>query len=751
MTIGVDKKVFNVANSIVSTGQTAQEVMAQIPSVNVDINGNVTLRGATPQIYVDGMPTTLTLDQIPSDLIDKVEVITNPSAKYDASDANGGIINIVLKKNNTRGYNGGVSAGTDTRNEYNFAGDINVRLNKWNLFGNAAYRKRNQYVKNYTLRNNTESVDNEMDTTNSMNQYGSSHNPGHFLFVNIGATYNFNKKNMATLQGRMVNGAFNSSQPQSIDSIFYNGLQSNYSYLYPNTTNRNFKNFQGNFRYQHNFTDDGNQNLIVNVNYNRAAMNGLNTQTTSIYANPDYTVPLAPSIITAIPNNGKTKNLVFQADYTNPITKNSKIEAGIRGQINSTQTLSMQYTDSTGMASTNEILNNDNYLIAYASTKYDFTNQVYAAYGLFSSKLMDNKLAYQLGLRLESSDYKGTDDSIPLTSNVTHTFKTTYPHSLFPSVNLTYNITDAQDIQFSYSRKVQRPSFWQLLPIINYSNPYNLQMGNANLQPQFTSIYELSYDNNYGKNNSFVAGVYYRHSSNLLTVYQQIDSAISSTNPINTYVNASTSYTLGLELIDKTTIAKIWDLIGNINVYNTRINGVPASDLVINGVPALFGTLTNSQFSWFGKLNSTLRLPLGFTFQLTGQYHSKTVLPTAGGNNSSTSGGGGGRFGGNMMGSSQGYIGANSEIDAAASKIWRWGQGNILTLTASINDIFAGARYYSYSSSPLMNQVTYNLRQPRIVRFTVSYRFGKMDLKKKPQQQSDDNSDDMSGGMGGGM
>src|ERR1019366_7562234 len=133
--LGIDRKVFNVDKNLVSTGQTATEIMKSIPSLSVDIDGNVTLRNATPTIFVDGRPTTLTLDQIPSDIIDKVEIITNPSAKFDASGGNAGILNIVLKKNKKNGYNGNVRVGVDIRGKVNGGADINYRQNKVNFFG----------------------------------------------------------------------------------------------------------------------------------------------------------------------------------------------------------------------------------------------------------------------------------------------------------------------------------------------------------------------------------------------------------------------------------------------------------------------------------------------------------------------------------------------------------------------------------------------------------------------------------------
>ena len=130
--MGIDRKIFNVDKNLVSTGQSATEIMKNIPSVNVDIDGNVTLRNASPTIFLDGRPTTLTLDQIPSDIIDRVELITNPSAKFDASGGNGGIINIVLKKNKKVGYNGGVRTGVDSRGKINAGADLNIRQSKLN-------------------------------------------------------------------------------------------------------------------------------------------------------------------------------------------------------------------------------------------------------------------------------------------------------------------------------------------------------------------------------------------------------------------------------------------------------------------------------------------------------------------------------------------------------------------------------------------------------------------------------------------
>ena len=199
----IDKKVFNVGQNIVSAGGTAVDVMKNVPSVNVDIDGNVTLRNATPQIYIDGRPTTLSLDQIPADAIESVEVITNPSAKFDASGGNAGILNIVLKKNKRSGYNGTVNAGVDKRGGVNGGASINVRQNKINIslagFGN---QMRNR---------NTSSTDIKSLLTSPallVNQDGRSKMQGGFLFGRAGLDYFVTNRTTLSLGYIRVHGEF---------------------------------------------------------------------------------------------------------------------------------------------------------------------------------------------------------------------------------------------------------------------------------------------------------------------------------------------------------------------------------------------------------------------------------------------------------------------------------------------------------------------------------------------------------------
>lgn len=717
--MGVDRKIFSVAKSLVSTGQTAQEVMAQIPSVDVDLDGNVTLRGGSPQLFIDGKPTTLTLDQIPSDIIDKVELITNPSAKFDASSNGGSIINIVLKKDRKSGYHGGLSTGIDTRGSANVGGDLSFRQGKFNFFARGMYRGRNRNSEN---RSDRRFFNNDTATT----QRGTSLSTGSFGFYNAGVDFLMDDRNTITLEGRYVKGVFNRDQPQFLDSL-NEGTPYSYSRLH-SKSGFMFKDLQGELSFKHNFTEDGDHNLTFDGRYSKSDNSSHTDLNTGIYNDPVFTDPRYPNILRTTLGDGGSERGTIQLDYVNPISENSKIEAGLRMDIRDNTTKNLQYEDSTGTATDMSGMK----LNEKVSSRYSYNEKVYAAYGIYSSKLASN-LTYQLGLRAERYTYDGKNYTLDGKSYTP--FNVSYPINFFPSAFLTYNITEKQDVQVSYSRKTNRPNFFQLLPVYDYSDPYNIEVGNANLKPEFTNLFELSYDINYGSGGNFLTSAYMRQTEDMITRYQYIDSSISSNGEpaiVNSYINANTSYTYGLELTNKITLAKIWDLTANVNLFNSIINSKDGDG----------NDIKNQRLSWFAKLNNTFKLPANFSFQFSGDYHAKTILPNTG------SGRRGG-FGNRNLGTAQGYIAPRYEFDAAIKKDWKWGDGNTLSLTASIDDIFATGDYESYSKTAITEENSWRFRSPRTVQFTLSYRFGKIDkalFKRKAQTGGGDDS-----GAGGGM
>ncbi len=709
--MGVDRKIFNVDKNIMSQGQTATEVMRQIPTLNVDIDGNVTMRNATPQLFIDGRPTTLTYDQIPADLIDKVELITNPSAKFDASGGGGGILNIILKKNVKTGYNGGVRAGVDTRGGYNFGGDVSYRQNKLNFSLSAGYNKRKSNSNSITDRNNISDTPMNIYSTND----GSSN--GHFLYARASLDYLIDIRNTLTFSYSRSQGKFNSISDQVIDSLIENNLAS-YSTRFSNST-FNFYNNRYGLSFKHNFTKNG-HDITADINYNASTNdNNGNYVTDTYYPN---SVPKGLPVKQISTGGGSSNYLVIQSDYENPITDNQKFEAGVRAAIRNNDNTSIQsfYNDSAGQ-----------YIpVPTLTSNYKFRDEVFAAYSTYTFKV--KKFNFQLGLRAESSNYNGTligKDS---------SFKVNFPISLFPSAFITYQIADRQDLQMNFSRKINRPNFFQLLPFIDYSDPQNLSVGNAGLKPEFTDLGELSYNITYGNNSNFLATAYVRHTTNLITNFQYIGP--SPLNPedtvvFNTYANANNSWSYGLELTNRINLFKIWDLTLNLNLYNSIINGGTAQQ-----------DMSNQRISWFGKWNNNIRLPKNYSIQFSGNYQAKTILPPNSGGR-----GMGGWFGGAGLGTSQGYIYPNYSFDLAVKKDWKIKGTNTLSLSLSMNDIFRTAVNKTYSESPYFTQISTRYRDPQVLRINLSYRFGKIDANLFKRKNNKDNGGDMdmSGGMGG--
>ncbi len=715
----IDRKVFNVEKNLTSVGGTAVDVMKNVPSLNVDIDGNVSLRNASPQIFVDGRPTTLTLDQIPADEIASVEIITNPSAKFDASGGGAGILNIVMKKNKKAGYNGNINASIDSRLRPAFGGDINVKQNKINFFARGRLNYRKSISTNISDR--TDFLKN--DTTAMTLQNNKPISRGYFAFLRGGFDYFIDNRNTITVGGMFVNGQFKNNDFINIerDTLYQNNLLLTDLGIRDTKTSFQFRNVGASISFKHNFAKP-NKEWTVDANYNNSRNeNAGDYRTQSFYTN---NTAKTAARVERTGGGGTTKFFTAQTDFVNPISDNIKMEMGARVAVrNYESTLS------------NYVLDSGKYkLIPGFSNDYKFNDQVYAAYMTFSQKI--KSFTYQLGLRAESSSYTGT-----LTSTGKK-FKNEYPFSLFPSVFLTYKLNDKSDMQLNYSRKVNRPNFFQLLPNYNITDPLNISIGNPNLIPEFTNLAEISYQNQLSKKTSFLATVYYKNTNNLITNYQyrdkNPDTATNYPKPdtvlITSYANANTSYNVGLELTTKTKLTKWWDFNVNVNVYNSTLKA-----------GALAGGADNSQFSMFGKINNSFTLPKNFSIQLSGDYQARTILPPGRG------GGGGGMmmmFGGSQVGA-QGYIKPNYGVDIAIKKEFM--KNKAASVTLQMNDIFRTKLYATHSESQFFVQDNSRRRDPQVLRLNFNYRFGKMDVslfKKKSMKGEMDSMQNASQGMG---
>jgi len=687
MSVDMEKKVFNVSRDLVSVGGNGLDVLKNVPSVNVDIDGNISLRGGSPQLLVDGKPTTLTLDEIPSDAIESVEVITNPSAKYDASGGGAGILNIVLKKNRKKGYNGSLRAGGDSYGGANAGASLNVRENKINFSADVNAR---------TTRDRTTSSIRRTDLSSTPGTYLDQHqldtSKGSMIFGRVGLDYFINNRTTLSLTGFAMHhdNTTTSNITMNTDSLYPAGTISQYSQEEINS-NRTFNGRGATLGIKRLFAK-AKEEWTADASY----FSG-NAQNNSLYTTNYYTKgpgsTLAGTQLQKIEGGGNDHNIILQTDYSNPLSEKTTLETGLRAALQSRLNINNNYNYNTDSAAY--------LLVPSAASNYKSQSNVYAAYITLASSIRN--FSYKVGLRAESSNYHGT------LLNSGQTFSNQYPISLFPSLFLGQKLGDGQELQLSYTRRVNRPNFFQLVPYTDSSNKLNITRGNPNLVPEFTQSLELSYIKTFSGNNTLMGSVYYKHTDHLITGYIEADTNASTgaTTLINTYVNAESSNSVGAELTGQVNLTRWWDLSSNINVYHSKIN-VGSAGAVVQ--PALW--------SWFGKLNTSFRLPSGFSVQVSGIYQSRTNLPV------NTNANQPGPPNMQSQSASQGYIKPYYETDLAVKKTFLAGK---MAATLSFNDIFRSRKQDQYTYSSYFTQDYSRLRDPQMLRLNLTYNFGKMD------------------------
>ncbi|WP_161596924.1 outer membrane beta-barrel family protein [Chitinophaga vietnamensis] len=689
-TMAIDKRVFNVDKNLASIGGTATDVLKQVPSVNVDIDGNVSVRNGTPTIFVDGRPTTLTLDQIPADAIDKIEVVTNPSAKYDAEGMSG-ILNIVLKKNKKAGINGLISAGGSSLGSSNGGIDFNLRQEKFNFFVNYNFRNRVSPMTSRLFRKNIGA-----DTTTYLEQLQDGDFYRRFQTGRIGFDWFIDNRNTLTISENLTGGNFNKYNDQTLNELDINRQKVRYGTGIDNTKN-GFRNYTTQLGYKHNFAKEGHE-LTADFTYNYAT--GDNS---TDYSLQYYDLKGAPLYSPKQPEkrygngDGTTTYLTGQVDYVNPLTEKSKIEMGLRTNSrsfnNKMNTYGLDYP--TGKYNLDTALSNN----------YHYQEMINAAYASYTGAV--NDFGYQVGLRAEQSFYNGetrlgTKDS----------YKVNYPISLFPSIFLSQKFKGDHELQLNYSRRIRRPWFRDLLPTIDYSGQ-SASRGNPELKPEFTNSFELSYLKDFAHKHNLLVSLYYRNTENAITDFY-VDTVLQLNGQqqrvlLSYPINASTRNSYGAEITVRSQLTKIWDVTTNLNFAQTKINATQQNS-----------NLSNQGFIWFGKLNSNTKLPWNLTLQVAAEYESKQILP-------------------------QGEREPTWSADAAVKKDFL--KNKALSISLGINDIFNTDRNLSYTNTAFSEQENYRKRLTRELRLNAVWRFGKMDthLFKRKSNKQEGNGD-----MGGG-
>lgn len=677
--MSIDRKVFNVDKDLTVKGGTATDVMKNIPSVTVDNDGNAQLRQNAAIIYVDGRPTTLTLDQIPADQIERVEVITNPSVKFEAS-TTGGIINIVMKSNSKPGYNGMISAGAGTNDHY--VG--NVALNfKQKPIGFSVNYNYNSFLNPVTgYSNRTSLADGQpVGTYDTRTNTSFKHQ---FQAASATFDYYINNRNRLSISENMAFGNFNNYDVQAFES------KSNDSVVSYGTRETNakvhFENYTTTAHYLKTFPKQGKQ-FTIDATFNTTHAKNPSDYTTYTYT-PTGSSPDNPQLQQ---NDGHNQGNLYivAADYVNPITDSTKLEYGIR----STYRPSDQVLDVSEYSYTEAQYLTDNYL----TNHYQIKDLVNAAYINYSMRF--KKIDYAFGLRFEDSYYKGI-----LVNRNDSSFLYHYPanlntlmNALFPSIFISKKLSEKQEIQFNVSRKINRPNFRQLMPFIMANDPKNYTIGNPNLTPEFITLSELNF-NQYVKNGNFFLSLFYRNTQNPLTMY----SSPSPTDPtilINTTINGDQSNTIGMDNTFKYTLFKGFEATLNMNLFYSVIQATYANVKT-----------SNEGFNYTGKLNLTYKLPKSFSLQLSGSYESPRVLP---------------------QGETREFYFADMGISKDITKF--------ISLTASVSDIFDTKGRGLYYTTDQYIQDSWNRRESRFIRVVARFRFGKADAPIfKKRSQSDD-------------
>jgi outer membrane receptor protein involved in Fe transport len=588
ITNNLDKKVITVDKNMAIGGGTAADVMENVPSVSVDADGNVSLRGnANITLLVDGKPSSQAgiaasdvLNQIPASAIESIEVITNPSVKYDP-DGSSGIINIVLKKKALQGFNGMVSSNAGTGKKYNGSLNLNYRHDKVNFFIGADGRMNHMKTSLENTRTTAYS-----DLVNVLKQSQQGAMDRNMYNINGGIDYFINSRNNLTvsIQHRKMDFASEGTMHNSN----FDGNDTLIRYFERYTDNkRNVNSNDFTLSYKHLFPQKGREFTDDIIFSSNTMQNGSDI---SQYDYSNLGVHPTDTLLQQNIAHNTNAAITLQGNYVYPMNEDGRIEAGYKAAI---RDMKMHYdynTDSAGHWISQEELKNH----------YDYSDQLYAVYGLYGNAL--GKFKYQAGLRFEQV---WTNSRVALTDS---SYNTRYS-SFYPSLHTQFDLGNEMELQFSYSRRVERPSPRELNPYIDYSDSLNIEKGNPALRPEFTNSLELGFEK-YWKSSSISTSLFYEHTLGSVEDISQLQgNGITMTMPMN--INTSTSY--GLEFIGTSNPAS-W----------AKVNATISLFRELSGALDEYNIPGSSRFSWSSRLNMTFVPWKNGSIQVIGSYNSPT-------------------------------------------------------------------------------------------------------------------------------
>jgi ferric enterobactin receptor len=590
MELSLDKRIFNVGKDLANAGGTASDILMNLPSISVDPEGNVKLRGSdNVRILVDGKPSGLVsfkgssgLRQLPASMVERVEVITNPSARYEA-EGMAGVINIVLKKENNQGFNGSFELIGGTPTNFGVALNLNYRHKKINWFINYGIAKR------HTLRNGTLSqVSSSPDTTYISDQYTSGILKGLNNNIRGGLDYYFNEKSVLTASYMLRRSDARRITDIRYEDYFFNKSQmENYTLRQQDETEQE-PNSEYIISYKKTFEQPGHE-LITAFTYLNYWENSDQVFTQFTFQ-PNGTEISSRDLVQTSLNDEFEKQYLIQLDYTRPIGQEGKFETGIRSSFRDMENdFIVQERNSQGEFVTIPGLDN----------VFLYEENIHAVYGILGNKT--DKFSYQGGLRTEWTDVK----TVLVKTNEVNPRNYV---NLFPSAHLTYNLSTDDAFQLSYSRRVRRPFYNDLSPYMTFSDARNFYSGNPDLDPEFTNAFELGHIKYFNKGSLF-STVYYRSTKDKIDRIRTVDDQGNATTIAR---NLLSEKSFGVEFTSDYNPFDWWKLDLNFNFFHANIDGSNILD-----------SYTATTYSWFARHSSRFTLPNGLDIQIRSNYEAR--------------------------------------------------------------------------------------------------------------------------------
>jgi hypothetical protein len=693
--VRLDKKIYNIGKDLTSGGATVSDALNNVPSVTVDIDGAIALRGnENVRILINGKPSAIAgfgstdaLRQLPAEAIERVEVITSPSARYDA-EGTAGILNIILKKEKTLGLNGSISTSIGVPLNSNASGNINIRTDKFNIFNTTGVYYRNGpgrafFNNNYFPRTflddngNPVTVEPQFDQVIERRDYDRQRDG---FNTNLGIEYFLTDKSSITASGFYRKGGGNDVTTNNTSN--YNDNTVEERILRVENEDKDDSNYQFSLNYINNFNDKGHK-LTADLQYDR----GKDDQRSLIAEQRTFPNTLVLSAEDIIEKRNQTEYL-GQADYVLPIGENAQFEAGYRGKFEESET---DYTLLEETGTTGNFVRNDS-----LSNIFTYNENVHAFYSQYGNKF--GKFSFLLGLRLENTQLKGKVDAENVSENtpLNLNFDKNYT-GLFPTVNLTFEIQESENITLGYNRRINRPRHWFINPFPSRSSEANVFQGNPGLDPAYASAFDLGYLKRW-KKLTLTTSIYYQHETDAFERVQEETGEVTSngipiirTLPINLSTNQRYGFELGL-LYNPT---KWLNLNGSFNYFQFKTEGF------YNGID--YGA---ENTSYFGRFSSKVKLPGKVEWQTNAFYRGPS-------NNSQTE--------------SDPIL----SVDMAVSKDIINDNG---TLALNVSDLFNTRKRNSLTTTDSFTSESEFQWRRRQVTLTFTYRFNQKKQRQRPDR-----------------